>query len=90
MSNFTETHIAITGPGIDLLLVSTELGHHEAGDLLSPLVALLRTQQDQRTASPIVMSSLADEIAKLSDLKMQGIISDEEFDQLKAKIISGT
>ena len=31
----------------------------------------------------------ADELAKLEDLKRRGVISDAEFDQLKAKVVSG-
>jgi len=33
-------------------------------------------------------SSPADELAKLSDLRSQGVISEEEFQQLKAKALS--
>jgi hypothetical protein len=33
-------------------------------------------------------SSTADELARLADLKAQGVISDAEFEQLKAKAIS--
>jgi len=33
-------------------------------------------------------SSAADELAKLSDLKAKGAISDQEFEQAKAKILS--
>lgn len=33
-------------------------------------------------------SSSADELARLADLKNQGVISDAEFQQLKAKVIS--
>jgi hypothetical protein len=31
----------------------------------------------------------ADELAKLEDLKQRGVISDAEFDRLKAKVVSG-
>jgi hypothetical protein len=31
----------------------------------------------------------ADELAKLEDLKRRGVISDAEFEQLKAKVVSG-
>jgi hypothetical protein len=31
----------------------------------------------------------ADELAKLDDLKRRGVISDAEFDRLKAKLVSG-
>ena len=31
----------------------------------------------------------ADELAKLEDLKRRGVISDAEFDRLKAKVVSG-
>jgi Phospholipase_D-nuclease N-terminal/Short C-terminal domain len=31
----------------------------------------------------------ADELAKLEDLKRRGVISDDEFDKLKAKVVSG-
>jgi hypothetical protein len=31
----------------------------------------------------------ADELARLEDLKRRGVISDAEFDQLKAKVVSG-
>ena len=33
-------------------------------------------------------ASTADELARLADLKSQGVISDAEFEQLKAKAIS--
>jgi hypothetical protein len=33
-------------------------------------------------------TSVADELAKLSDLKAKGVISDVEFDQVKAKLLA--
>ena len=35
------------------------------------------------------VASIADEIAKLQELQQQGILSSEEFDSLKAKLIAG-
>jgi Short C-terminal domain/Phospholipase_D-nuclease N-terminal len=40
--------------------------------------------QNAVSASP----STADELARLADLKNQGVISDAEFEQLKAKVIA--
>jgi hypothetical protein len=42
-------------------------------------------QYVQSVATP---SSPADELARLADLKAQGVISDAEFEQLKAKALS--
>jgi hypothetical protein len=36
-----------------------------------------------------VVSSPADQVAKLADLKAQGVIDDAEFERLKAKAIAG-
>jgi len=36
-----------------------------------------------------VVSSPADQVAKLADLKAQGVIDDAEFERLKAKVIAG-
>ena len=36
-----------------------------------------------------VVASPADEVAKLADLKAQGVIDDAEFERLKAKAIAG-
>jgi len=36
-----------------------------------------------------VVSSPADQVAKLADLKAQGVIDDAEFERLKAKVIGG-
>jgi multidrug resistance efflux pump len=33
-------------------------------------------------------ASVADELAKLADLKAKGVISDAEFDQAKAKLLA--
>ena len=36
-----------------------------------------------------MVASPADEVAKLADLKAQGVINDAEFERLKAKAIAG-
>ena len=36
----------------------------------------------------IITASIADEIAKLSELRHQGAITDEEFETLKSKLIT--
>jgi hypothetical protein len=36
------------------------------------------------------VASPADEVARLADLKSQGVIDDAEFQRLKAKAISGS
>jgi hypothetical protein len=41
------------------------------------------------TAAPGDSQQPADELAKLEDLKRRGVISDAEFDRLKAKVVSG-
>jgi hypothetical protein len=87
VSSFTETHIGITGPGIDLFFVSVQLGHEEFANFLSPLIAAL-SDQHEKQSSP-APASLADELSKLGALKEQGLISQDEFETLKLKLISG-
>ena len=67
-----------------------------ANNQIQPLVSLInrqihKSQQPNQEIPAVPQSvsvhSLADEIMKLAELKDKGIISDEEFDQLKAKVI---
>jgi hypothetical protein len=41
----------------------------------------------QYIQSTVASASPADEIAKLADLKAKGVINDDEYNQMKAKII---
>jgi hypothetical protein len=41
----------------------------------------------QQVAGPVAGTSTADELGRLADLKEKGVISQEEFDALKAKTI---
>lgn len=47
-----------------------------------------RAQQDYIRRVAGTEPSPADELARLADLKSQGVISDAEFEQMKAKIVS--
>ena len=40
-------------------------------------------------AAPAAEESLVDQLTKLADLKAQGILSDEEFEVAKAKVLAG-
>ncbi len=47
------------------------------------------SDQNQRTmVAPASVSSLADELAKLDDLRRRGVISDQEFDAQKARLLT--
>jgi hypothetical protein len=43
----------------------------------------------QQTAGSAGSASTADQLSKLADLKSQGVISDAEFEQAKAKALAG-
>ena len=47
-------------------------------------------QYVQQAAADTGAASTADELSRLADLKAKGVISDAEFDQLKAKAIAGS
>lgn len=58
-------------------------------DLLTVLMDEIDSEEDKKT--PVASSgtgSLSDELKKLHDLKTQGILSEDEFDQQKQKLLS--
>lgn len=61
--------------------------------LLSPLIGLLIVlASDRKKPQEVVVkggvNSVADELAKLADLKERNIISEEDFEKQKAKILA--
>ena len=45
-------------------------------------------KQSQSSVTTTVVPSVAEELAKLADLKSKGILTEEEFDKQKAKLLN--
>ncbi len=57
-------------------------------DIISVIIDEVDNNNKENKASSIQTSSLADELKKLSDLKNEGILTQEEFDLKKAQFLS--
>jgi hypothetical protein len=78
----------------EYVFVSTVYQSEALSMLLTPVQPRIRqaravTVVPSAPPTPITSSSVADELRKLAELRGSGVLSDEEFDTLKARLISG-
>lgn len=62
---------------------------HKTVQLIAEINAAIEAHHQARTASAAPALSLADELAKLAQLKQQGILSEEEFQAQKQRLLAG-
>ncbi len=74
------TLLPYLGVFVYLIARGHKMGEHAAG--------AAQAQQDYIRRVAGTEPSRADELARLADLKNRGVISDAEFEQMKAKVVS--
>lgn len=74
-----------TMPNITLNFKEDKRSAEEAASMLGVIINRNKQKASSQIASP--SSSIADELTKIADLKAKGLITDEEFNVMKKKII---
>jgi Short C-terminal domain/Phospholipase_D-nuclease N-terminal len=78
----------IVVPYLGVFIYMLARGHKMSDHAVQAAQAQAEAQRAYIQSAVGTTSSPADELARLADLKNQGVISDAEFQQLKAKVIS--
>jgi hypothetical protein len=78
----------IVVPYLGVFIYLLARGHKMSEHAMQAAQAQAEAQRAYIQSAVGTTSSPADELARLADLKNQGVISDAEFQQLKAKVIS--
>jgi hypothetical protein len=78
----TKTFIRLSMRDTELVMLTSKMEPDQAKLMLSPIAVRIR-----KKSQPAALSSVTAELQKLHDLKVSGVISDDEFARLKENLI---